>query len=274
MKLLSPSLFSSSQPPPAPTSPSLSSSPPTWSSSATCPSTSGETPHPASRSPSTSTEPPPLPPPTTSTAEHLPPRPTRRRPLHPHHPRPEHRRPRRHPHRRPLAGLRSVQHGDAPRRLRRRTPSSRTPPTRSPAANHPQIRLLQIRKDSADYPLEDFKAVAGWSLCTPDSAKTSPPPPYFFGRDLQQKENVPIGLIDSTWGGSPAEAWTSMDALGADASLISVFAARADHMDIETTQQRIDLVNKQARAEHKPTIPIPNTIPTSSPGDPPASTTP
>ncbi len=123
------------------------------------------------------------------------------------------------------------------------------------AANHPQIRLLQIKKDSADYPLEDFKDVAGWSLCTPDSAKTFSAVAYFFGRDLQQKENVPIGLIDSTWGGSPAEAWTSMDALGADASLISVFAARAYHMDMETTQQRLDQADKQARAEHKPVTP-------------------
>ena len=125
------------------------------------------------------------------------------------------------------------------------------------AATNPKIRLLQVKKDSSDYPLEDLKAVAGWSQCTPDTAKSFSAAAYFFGRALQQKENVPIGLIDSTWGGSPAEAWTSMDALGADPSLSSVFAARARHMDIETTQQRIDAVNKQARADHKPTIPNP-----------------
>jgi sialate O-acetylesterase len=47
---------------------------------------------------------------------------------------------------------------------------------------------------------------------------------YFFGRQLQQKLVVPIGLIHSSWGGTPAEAWTSMDALGSDATLMPVFA--------------------------------------------------
>ena len=125
------------------------------------------------------------------------------------------------------------------------------------AATNPQIRLLQVKKDSSDYPLEDLKAVAGWSQCSPDTAKSFSAAAYFFGRASPAKRERPHRPHRLHLGRLSAEAWTSMDALGADPSLSSVFAARARHMDIETTQQRIDAVNKQARADHKPTIPNP-----------------
>ena len=85
------------------------------------------------------------------------------------------------------------------------------------AANYPEIRLLLVERDTADYPQEDIKAPVGWSLCTPETAKNFSAAAYFFARDLQKaledkKQHVPIGLIDSTWGGTPAEAWTSLDA--------------------------------------------------------------
>ncbi len=123
------------------------------------------------------------------------------------------------------------------------------------AANYPQIRLLLVKTDAADYPLEDVKAAIGWSLCTPETAKNFSAVAYFFARALQQKEKVPIGLIDSSWGGTPAEAWTSLDALGADAALMPVFSARAERMDREPNEQRADLADKQAKAEGKPLNP-------------------
>ncbi len=121
------------------------------------------------------------------------------------------------------------------------------------AASYPQIRLLLVAQDTSDYPLEDVKAATGWSLCTPETAKNFSAVAYFFARALQQHQHVPIGLIDSTWGGTPAEAWTSLDALGADATLMPVFAARAEKMDSETTAQRVDQADKQLKAEGKTT---------------------
>jgi sialate O-acetylesterase len=106
------------------------------------------------------------------------------------------------------------------------------------AANHPQIRLLFVEKDSAEYPQDDAKAVRGWSLCTPETARSFSAAAYFFGVDIQQHEKVPIGLIDTSWGGTPAEAWTSLPGLSADASLMPVFAGRASHMDREATERR------------------------------------
>jgi sialate O-acetylesterase len=123
------------------------------------------------------------------------------------------------------------------------------------AANHPQIRLLFIEKDSAEYPQDDAKAVRGWSLCTPETAKTFSAAAYFFGLDIQEHEKVPIGLIDTSWGGTPAEAWTSLPTLSADAGLMGVFVGRAQHMDREATERRYMQVEKEAKAAGKPTTP-------------------
>lgn len=105
------------------------------------------------------------------------------------------------------------------------------------AANYPRIRLLDIEPRSADSPLEDEAIRHPWSRCTPASVASFSAVGYFFARDLQEHEDVPIGVIDDTWGGTPAEAWTSLDALSADASLMPVFARRAKLMDGLSTLQ-------------------------------------
>jgi sialate O-acetylesterase len=94
------------------------------------------------------------------------------------------------------------------------------------SATHADIRLLRVDKQASDYPRSDASVVP-WTACTPESVSAFSAVAYFFGRELEQKEHVPIGLIESTWGGTPAEAWTSLDALSADASLMPVFHARA-----------------------------------------------
>lgn len=81
------------------------------------------------------------------------------------------------------------------------------------AANYPQIRLFTVPKQTSLIP--KVLANGQWQVCTPDSIKEQgtwngfSAVGYFFGRDLNQKLNIPIGLIQSSWGGTPAEAWTS-----------------------------------------------------------------
>lgn len=99
------------------------------------------------------------------------------------------------------------------------------------AANYPQIRLLDIEPRSSDYPLSDEAIRHAWSACTPATVAQFSAVGYLFARDLQQHEHIPIGVIDDTWGGTIAEAWTSLDALSANASLMPVFAWRAKLMD-------------------------------------------
>ncbi len=102
-------------------------------------------------------------------------------------------------------------------------------------ATHPDMRLLLIDKKASAYPLEDVGSKLTWTLCTPETAAKFSAVAYFFGRDIAQQEHVPIGLIDSSWGGTPAEAWISLNGIASDASLMPIFAARATMIDEQTT---------------------------------------
>lgn len=89
------------------------------------------------------------------------------------------------------------------------------------ARNH-RLRLLLVQHKTADFPLADI--TGEWTECTPETARHFSAVAYFFGREVAGHESVPIGLIDSTWGGTPADAWTSMDALGSDPALLPAWA--------------------------------------------------
>lgn len=78
-------------------------------------------------------------------------------------------------------------------------------------ANHPEIRLFTVEHHTAALPLEDVQG--RWVVTTPEEAANFSAVGYFFGRELYRRLKVPIGLIDSSWGGTPAEAWTSHEAL-------------------------------------------------------------
>ncbi len=85
------------------------------------------------------------------------------------------------------------------------------------AANHPNIRLFNVSREVA------FKRKAGplgtWAACTPKSVAEFSAAGYYFGVDLQKALNVPVGLINSSYGGSQAEAWTPVEYLNADPEL-------------------------------------------------------
>lgn len=122
------------------------------------------------------------------------------------------------------------------------------------AATNPRLRLLIVTKKSADYPLNDVPDT--WTLCTPDTAQNFSAVAYFFGREIADKENVPVGLIDSTWGGTPADSWVSMDTLGTHPELLPAFAARATFADGENDRDAALVIEKQedaaAQAAGKP----------------------
>jgi sialate O-acetylesterase len=82
------------------------------------------------------------------------------------------------------------------------------------AANFPNIRLLQLEHVSSPVPLSDAKVISGgWQTCTPASIAEFSAVAYFFARDIQEKHGIPIGVIHTSWGGTPAEAWTSAASL-------------------------------------------------------------
>ncbi|MDD4991227.1 MAG: sialate O-acetylesterase [Paludibacter sp.] len=83
------------------------------------------------------------------------------------------------------------------------------------AADHPNIRLFQVEKVTALSPVTSLKVMGNsWLVCSPKSIPEFSATAYFFAKNLSERLNgIPIGLIHTSWGGTPAEAWTSEKSL-------------------------------------------------------------
>jgi sialate O-acetylesterase len=82
------------------------------------------------------------------------------------------------------------------------------------AAKFPKIRLISVPQVGTQEPKDDFEGK--WEVCSPETVGSFSAVGYFFGRQLHQTLDVPIGLIDDAWGGSACEAWVRRDILAAD----------------------------------------------------------
>ena len=91
---------------------------------------------------------------------------------------------------------------------------SNDPDLESLSAKYPNIRLISVPQVGSQEPLNDFDGK--WESCTPETVKSFSAVGYFFGRQLHQTIDVPIGLVDNAWGGSAAEAWVRRDLLEKD----------------------------------------------------------
>jgi sialate O-acetylesterase len=96
-----------------------------------------------------------------------------------------------------------------------------------PKADYAQIRLFTVPKKIARAPQENTLP-SGWQICTPDTAKGFSAVAYFFARDLHKSLNVPVGVIQSAWPGTPIEEWIDPDALRSDPELKPILD-QSDH---------------------------------------------
>jgi sialate O-acetylesterase len=98
-------------------------------------------------------------------------------------------------------------------------------------ANHPNLRLFTVPKWVQQEPQKDVKedrrGKITWDACTPQTVPGFSAVGYFFGRDLQKELHVPVGLIHSSWGGTPAEAWTRHSNLENDPDFQAILDRRA-----------------------------------------------
>jgi sialate O-acetylesterase len=85
-------------------------------------------------------------------------------------------------------------------------------------ATHPRIRLFSVARVTAAEPRDDVSP-ASWAVTSPETISEFSAVGYFFARALQASRAVPIGIIHSSWGGTPAEAWTSLQTLQQDPAL-------------------------------------------------------
>lgn len=83
-------------------------------------------------------------------------------------------------------------------------------------AKYPEIRLLQISRVTSFKPEDDTQVnMSGWRRCAPETVENFSALAYFYARELYKTLKVPIGVIDCSWGGTPAESWTSIDGVKA-----------------------------------------------------------
>jgi sialate O-acetylesterase len=75
-----------------------------------------------------------------------------------------------------------------------------------PNSSNNNIRLFHINKTTSDNEQDDTPG--DWKVCSPESLKGFSAIGYFFGKKLQHDLNVPVGIINASWGGTPAETWT------------------------------------------------------------------
>jgi sialate O-acetylesterase len=84
-------------------------------------------------------------------------------------------------------------------------------------ANYPEIRLFTVAHKTSESALDDVEG--HWVVTTPEDAANFSAVGYFFGREIYRSIKVPIGLINTSWGGTLAETWTSAEALKSSAEL-------------------------------------------------------
>ena len=106
------------------------------------------------------------------------------------------------------------------------------------AANYPKIRLFTVKQKTADQPQDNCEG--SWSECSPQSVPGFSAVGYFFIRHLHKELGVPAGMINTSWGGTPAEAWTSRKSLESEASLKPMLDRWANPPE------------KQANSPHRP----------------------
>lgn len=91
----------------------------------------------------------------------------------------------------------------------------------APKATNQNIRFFYIPKSTSEFPQENCEG--SWKVCTPEEMKHFSAIGYFFGSKLQQAMNIPVGLINSNWGGTPAEVWTPKELVENNPELKAAF---------------------------------------------------
>lgn len=103
------------------------------------------------------------------------------------------------------------------------------------SANDNLLRIFTVKNTASDTALQDV--TGQWTVVTPASAGPLTAIGYFFAKNLRVNLDSPVGMIDTTWGGTPVEAWTPASAFESRPDLASVFERRN---------------NPQVGAQHRP----------------------
>jgi len=81
------------------------------------------------------------------------------------------------------------------------------------SSTNDKIRHFLVKRNNSFIPLDNVASLKGWEKASPETVPNFSAIAYFYARQLYEKYKVPIGLINASYGGTPAEAWMSMNAL-------------------------------------------------------------
>ncbi len=106
------------------------------------------------------------------------------------------------------------------------------------AADYPYLRLLYVTKTTGMSPRDSFDAEnGGWTESLPKTVRGFSAVAYYYGRALQQELKVPVGVIESCWGGTIIEAWMSAEALSSYPEMAPKIAQVAKLAETETDRE-------------------------------------
>ena len=81
-------------------------------------------------------------------------------------------------------------------------------------AHCPNLRIFHVARIAAPFPQEN--CFSQWTQCTPETMRSTSALAYFFGRNIQEELDVPVGIIVAAWGGTTAETWTPRECVMSD----------------------------------------------------------
>ncbi|MGL4943621.1 MAG: sialate O-acetylesterase [Thermoguttaceae bacterium] len=105
------------------------------------------------------------------------------------------------------------------------------------AANYPTIRLFQTKNTWNSLPQTDTDA--SWQVCSPETVPNFSAVGYFFGREINKELNVPVGVINSSWGGTRIEPWTTPAGFRAVPALAEISASVETKVPGSETYNRV-----------------------------------
>lgn len=113
------------------------------------------------------------------------------------------------------------------------------------SANYPQIRQFKVMNDISDIPLNDLRKAGSWQPALPENVGSFTAIGYFFAREIFNRTKIPIGLINSSWGGTDIEAWISREALAGSDEFKNIFQD-VPPLNIDSIAGRLkaDILNK------------------------------
>ncbi len=116
------------------------------------------------------------------------------------------------------------------------------------SASIPEIRLFNVQKKISGEPIDE--CTGRWEVSTPETVKQFSATAYFFGKKLYNDLRVPIGLIESAWGGTPSESWTSSESLENAGEFVTDIKAIKESAPLQAEYQ--SWLNTHKQLELKP----------------------